>query len=169
MSKTGKILIKEEDEEGYVRPIETYTDRLTKEEIAEKLIDYVKVDDIFKVPVGSFIRYFTIDNEGNKKFRLGGELISVDGYPNYIRLASGKVKWSVQAKTAIFFRRMDYNEIKKEFEEELKNKDKIIENNEKTIKQLLHKIKTLESRLENTRRNSRESIPKSRSSRKPRP
>ena len=55
-----KINTKRLTKENYARPPETYTERLTKEDIKEKLADYQKVDDISTVPIGTHIRYFTV-------------------------------------------------------------------------------------------------------------
>ena len=46
--------------------LKTLQDKLTKEEIKEKLEDYIEVEDINKVPLNTHIRYFSIKN-GNKK------------------------------------------------------------------------------------------------------
>ena len=67
----------------YRRPEKTFTDKLTKAEIEEKLEDYKKVDDIYRVPLSSHIRYF-IMSKGEKKFRTGDLIVRNDGLPKYI-------------------------------------------------------------------------------------
>lgn len=120
---------------GYVRPPLTYTDKLTKEQIETILLDYEKVDDITKVPIGTHIRYFE-DKEGELKFRVGG-ILAVMGAPDYIILKNNNVGWSVQIKRCIFFRRLTIKETKAEY-------DKIIAEKDKTINELNVYIRELE-------------------------
>jgi hypothetical protein len=114
------------NKDTYNKPSETYTERLTKDDIKEQLKDYVKVDDIKTVPLGTHLRYFTVVG-GKQVFRLGGYMINNNGLPNYIVLSNGKMTWSVQTKNAVFFRKLSVNEIKKEVVEsckqQLKEKD----------------------------------------------
>jgi hypothetical protein len=35
---------------------------MSQEEIDEKLADYIEIEDILKVPIGTHIRYFTIES-----------------------------------------------------------------------------------------------------------
>ena len=44
----------------YQRPRKTITEKLTPEEIEKKLEDYIQVPDIYKVPLGTHLRYFSI-------------------------------------------------------------------------------------------------------------
>ncbi len=46
--------------DGYTRPKHTIQDKMTEEEIEEKLADYLEVEDITKVPIGTHIRYYTL-------------------------------------------------------------------------------------------------------------
>ena len=60
---------------NYKPPDKTYQSSLSDTDIAKKLVDYerVKTSDIFKIPLGTHIRYFTINPKtGEKQFRLGG-------------------------------------------------------------------------------------------------
>ena len=100
---------------GYTRPDATYTDQLSKEQIEEKLEDYKKVDDMFQVPLGVHIRYFSNVN-GKLTFRMGGQLHKNTGLPDYVILNSGTVQWSVQVKDTIFYRKMTLSEIKNEYQ-----------------------------------------------------
>lgn len=112
---------------GYTRPEVTYTDQLSKEQIEEKLEDYKKVDDIFKVPLGVHMRYFA--NVGGKRvFRMGGQLYKNTGLPDYVILNSGTAQWSVQVKDTIFYRKMTLQEIKTEYQTII---DELIEKNKK--------------------------------------
>lgn len=108
--------------DNYKRPEQTYTEKLSKDEIKQKLEDYRKVDKIENVPVGTHVRYFT--KKGNTMaFRLGGIIIAVTGLPDYLILSSGGKSWSVQVKNSIFFARISLKEIQTEYEEIVSKKD----------------------------------------------
>ncbi len=132
----------------YKRPKITFTDKLTNEDIIDKLEDYEKVEDITKVPIGTHIRYFTMV-DGEKKFRLGGTLVRTQGLPKYIVLSNGQFSWSVQMKDVVsIFKKMSIVEIKQEYEdiiEELENTNKnlklLIMKQKEEIKNLYKKIK----------------------------
>ena len=113
----------------YERPKATKTDLLTPEEIKEKLEDYDKVEDIYKVSLGTHLRYFTVDDSGNKLFRMGGQLFRNNGLPTYIMLTNGNTKpWSVQIDNAIFYKKLTIDEIKEQYKNnEKKHLDKIKE------------------------------------------
>ena len=81
----------------------TVQESLSPDEIKKMLIEYILVDDIDKVPLGTHIRYFSEQN-GKKMFRLGGNLTKID--IEYIVLSNGKVTWSVQKATSTFFKKM---------------------------------------------------------------
>lgn len=100
----------------YKRPKLTLQDKLDEEEIEDKLDDYVEVENIGQVALGTHMRYFT-KVKGKKKFRLGGILINNSGLPKYVVLTNGKLSWSVQVKDTTFFRKMTVEEIKEEYEE----------------------------------------------------
>jgi hypothetical protein len=121
---------------GYDRPDITYTDQLSKEQVEEKLQDYKKIDDIFKVPLGVHMRYF-IKKDGQLLFRLGGQFHKNTGLPDYVILTNGKTQWSVQVKDTIFYVKMTLPEIKEEYENIIKG---LIEKNKK----LKQRIKELE-------------------------
>ena len=53
--------------DGYKRPKKTLTDKLSAEEIKNKLEDYIEVEDISKVPLNSHLRYFTEKYDEKKK------------------------------------------------------------------------------------------------------
>lgn len=129
---------------GYVRPAVTMTDQLSKEQIEEKLEDYVKVDDIYKVPLGVHMRYFSNVN-GKMVFRMGGLLHKNTGLPEYVILSTtptGKPGWSVQVKDTIFYRKMTLNEIKTEYQgiiDELIEKNKKLKDENKKLNEKLAK------------------------------
>ncbi len=93
---------------------------LSPDEIKEKLQEYSQITDINDAPLNSHIRYFTIDKNGKKQFRLGGFLTKVDN--DYIVLSNGKLSWSVQKNNSIFFKKMSYEELKQELIEKISNK-----------------------------------------------
>lgn len=124
---------------GYVRPTVTMTDQLSKEQIEELLEDYVKVDDIYQVPLGVHLRYFS-NIDGKMTFRRGGLLHKNTGLPEFVILAqnpSGKPGWSVQVKNTIFYRKMTLNEIKTEYQQII---DDLIAKNKK-LKDEIKKLK----------------------------
>jgi hypothetical protein len=111
---------------GFERPEITYTDQLSKEEIQDKLADYSKVEDIYKVPLGVHLRYF-VKKDGQMLFRMGGQLFKNNGLPEYVILKSGtNAQWSVQVKDTIFYRKMTLDEIKQEYEDIIKKKNEKI-------------------------------------------
>jgi hypothetical protein len=138
-------MIKITNTTNYIRPKTTLQEKLTSDEIEQKLEDYTEVDNINKIPIKSHLRYYTLkrDDKGNmsKVFRLGGNLINKDNSDKYIILSNGKVSWSVQTKNTIFYRKMKINEIKDEYEtiiEELKDEImKLKKDNKKYIKHIL--------------------------------
>ena len=91
---------------SYQRPKKTYQDKLTPEEIEEKLEEYVKVDDISKVSLNSHIRYFSLNAKtGKKEFRLGGFLTNRDQPDKFVILSNGSISWSVQEKQQYFLKK----------------------------------------------------------------
>jgi hypothetical protein len=118
------------DDKTYKRPDVTYQEKLTKEEIKEKLDGYVKVIDINDVPLNTHMRYFIIDKDGNKVFRTGGMLQNKDNADTYVILSNGKLSWSVQIENAIFFKKLTHNDelniIHEMYKKKLDEKDAII-------------------------------------------
>jgi hypothetical protein len=132
------------EKNGYKRPEVTFTDQLSKEQIEEKLEDYKKVDDIFKVPLGVHLRYFSNIN-GKMVFRMGGLLHRNTGLPDYVILSTsptGKPGWSVQVKDTLFYRKMTLQEIKIEYQsiiDELIGKNKKLKDENKKLNEKLVK------------------------------
>lgn len=143
MSKNKKPILVTLGEDKYKKPEITYTEKLTKDDIAEKLENYEKVTNINDVPIGTHIRYFTTEN-GEKKFRLGGLLINKSGLPEYVVISTGTRKWSVQTKDTIFFKQMSIPALRREYELKLNEKDKIIDTHERKIKELTQYIYDLQ-------------------------
>jgi hypothetical protein len=131
----SKPYVEKLDKTKYSRPKTTFTDKLSKSEIMSKLEDYTKTA-VDKIPLGTHVRYFVVNDDGKKIFRMGGQLTKNDGMPKYVILSNGKNSWSVQASTSIFFKKMSTPEIKQEYETKLLDKDK-------KIKELLTLIKQL--------------------------
>jgi hypothetical protein len=145
MTENKKIIKKSEGTEetynknGYSRPAVTMTDQLSKEQIEELLEDYKKVDDIYQVPLGVHMRYFS-NIDGKMVFRRGGLLHKNTGLPEFVILAqnpTGKPGWSVQVKDTIFYRKMTLGEIKNEYQSIIED---LIEKNKK-LKDELKKLK----------------------------
>lgn len=124
-------------DKSYKRPKVTYQEKLTADEIAEKLQGYVKVDDIADVPVGTHIRYFKINPDGSQMFRMGGLLQNKLNADKYVMLSNGKNTWSVQVKDTVFFRKMSHKEeieaLRAHYEKELEKKDAVISKLKKYI------------------------------------
>lgn len=120
-------------EDDYKRPKLTYQDKLSDNDVAEKLKNYKKVTDIYKVPQGTHLRYFTIDEKGETKFRLGGLLYRTDGLPNYVVLTNGSKSWSVQTETSVFYQKLSDTDIN--------NKIKKLEDKNRALKLLVKEYK----------------------------
>lgn len=137
--------------DNYNRPKHTIQDKMTEEEIDEKLEDYIEITDIKKVPINSHIRYFTLipDDKGQlkKSFRLGGFLKNKDNADKYIILTNNSVSWTVQIDTSILYRKMSIDEIKEEYETIIKDSEEQILNLKKDNKKLLKRILELEKNL----------------------
>ena len=143
--------------DNYKRPKKTLTDKLSAEEIKNKLEDYIEVEDISKVPLNSHLRYFTEKYDENKKksskvFRLGGFLINKNNYDKYVVLSNvpdtgvinnNKKTWSVNTKKSIFYRKQTMDEIKEDYKEELEELYDEVDKLKKQIKKLTAENKKL--------------------------
>jgi hypothetical protein len=105
----------------YKKPVKSFTEKLTKQEIKLLLQDY-KEEKPQHIPRGSHIRYFVKDNDGTMKFRMGG-VIKDNAYPKYMMVTNGKIDWSVQITNTIFYMRMNLTEIIEEYKQELLKKE----------------------------------------------
>ena len=111
--------------DNYERPKQTLQEKMSDAEITEKLRDYVKVESITDLEVGTHVRYFKNEN-GDLKFRLGGNVIKKDAEGRYIVLSNGKASWSAGTATCIFYRQLtladmreEHNREKQEYEQKL--------------------------------------------------
>jgi len=150
-------------DDSYKRPKKTLTDKLSAEEIKEKLEDYIEVEDISKVPLNTHIRYFTEKEDKDKKkkikvFRLGGFLVNKNNYDKYVILSNvpdtgvinaNKKTWSVNTKTSIFYRKQNLDEIKDQYQDELDELYDEVDNLKKQIK----KLKAENTKLKNKKSN----------------
>jgi len=129
----------------YIRPRKTITEKLTPHEIENKLEDYTPAPDIYKIPLGTHLRYFSIKNiNGQKKklFRMGGILNNNRGLPDYVVLSNGKSSWCAQVKTTEFWRKMTIQEIKDDYEEvidEYKNENDKLKRMVMQMKEMLRR------------------------------
>lgn len=97
-------------DKSYKRPKVTYQEKLSGDEIAEKLQGYEKVDNIADVPLNTHIRYFKKQPDGTQVFRTGGFLHNKQNADVYVMLSNGKSIWSVQVKDTIFFKKLSHND-----------------------------------------------------------
>lgn len=98
----------------------SYQNNLSPKEIKEKLEEYKRVDDITSIALNTHLRYFTINPKtGEKQFRLGGFLTKIDSTKGYLILSNGQLSWSVQIANTIFFKKMTFQELKKELVEDI--------------------------------------------------
>jgi hypothetical protein len=144
----------------------SYQNKLSPKEIKEKLEEYKRVNDISKVALDAHLRYFTINDKGEKLFRLGGFLRKIDLEKGYVILSNGQLNWSVQIKNSIFFQKMSFQDLKVELKEEIEKKylvqmKKIVDENKKLknalkdIKNQATKNKKKSSKKKSSKKNSK--------------
>ena len=97
-------------DKAYKKPDVTFQEQLTKEQIAEKMDGYEKVDDVMDVPLGTHLRYFLFDNAGKASFRTGGTLTNKTNGMVYVVLSNGTHTWCVQVNNAKFYRKLTHTE-----------------------------------------------------------
>ena len=129
----------------------SYQDNLSPDEIKEKLEEYKRVDDITTVGLNSHLRYFIVNEKnGDKQFRLGGFLTKIDKDKGYVVLSNGQLSWSVQIKNSIFFKKMTFQELKKELVEDVgkiyMEEIKKLKDENKKLKETLKEIKNQASK-----------------------
>ena len=137
------------DKDNYKRPELTYTDKLSKVQIKELLVDYEKINNIKEleqIPSGTHMRYFEMKNN-ELKFRTGGILTVVTGLPDYIILNNNKISWSVQVKNCIFFKRITIKQIREEYNKLLYENDAVIKGQQKLLSEQSNKIKQLNNKI----------------------
>ncbi len=158
LNKLENKIKNQQNKDNYKRPEITYTDKLSKSQIKELLIDYERINtvkDLEKIPPGTHLRYFEMKNK-ELKFRTGGVLTVNSGLPDYIILSNGKLSWSVQVAPCIFFKRVTIKQIREEYDKLLFKNDATIKGQQvllseqsKKIKDLLLEIKNLKDIIKN--------------------
>jgi hypothetical protein len=144
---------------GYKRPDKTYQDKLTYDEIKEKLKNYVKVKDLTTIPLNTHIRYIErkinpLTQKMETKFRLGGYLVNKKNVDKYIVLSNGRVKWSVQVPSTVFYmstKQMEEDSVltekeKNKYEKQIEELKLMIAEQELKIKKLKEKNKELKNK-----------------------
>lgn len=102
----------------------TATDMLTSEEIKDRLKNYERVnkEDSDKIVPGTRVQYFEELKDGSLKYRPGGTMI-VNKSPTYMVMSNGRITWSIQLEKIFLFKEKDYDTLKRDYEEKLKEKD----------------------------------------------
>lgn len=137
------------------RVYESVQDKLTADEIRNLLIGYEEIkniDDIKKLPTGTFLRYFSLDPESKQyKFRIGGKLIHTDQFPEKIALSNGHLaRWYVVVENTIFYRQLSYNEIVETVTKQEKIKyEKILTEQKNKYETLINQLKSKNKALSN--------------------
>ena len=140
----------------------SYQDKLSPDEIKEKLEEYKRVDDISTVSLNAHLRYFIINEKtGDKQFRLGGFLNKIDKEKGYVVLSNGQFSWSVQIKNSIFFKKMTFQELKKELIEDVgqiyNDEIKKLKDENKKLKDTLKEIKSQATKSKKTSKKKKKS------------
>lgn len=130
-------------DKSYVRPKVTLQEKLTAQDIADKLEGYERVEDISEVPLNTHLRYFVVHPDGKQEFRLGGFLHRKDNADEYVMMSNGKQSWSVQTKTAVFYRKLSQKEIVDMYEEKLREKDETIKKLKSWIRKRINEEKLI--------------------------
>ena len=128
----------------YKPPDNTYQSSLSDADIAKKLEDYtrVKTSDIFKIPIGTHIRYFTINPKtGEKQFRLGGSLNKFGENGEYIVCSNGTYSWSVQLSNSIIYKKLSISELKENVKDDSKKEMADLMKENKELKKMIKEIK----------------------------
>lgn len=147
--KLDMVKLYSEDNKDYVKPKQSFTERLSEQEIADLLSDYVetKADDLTH---GAHIRYLKKNKDTKKyEFRMGGTIFKIED--DYFTVSNGKYMWSVQKAGSIFYKKMSFVEKEKEFENTLFNKNKEIKGQAREIKE--HKLTIAEQNKELKQKN----------------
>jgi len=133
---------------NYKSSDKTYQSTLSKEDIAKKLEDYVRVESnkVITLPLNTHLRYFTINPKtGEKSFRLGGYLTKVGDNNEYVILSNNQLSWSVQLSNSLFYKKLTQNEFKNhiqsEVEEDFKSQMEQLIKENKELKKIIKQIK----------------------------
>ena len=135
----------------YKKKEKSYQEKLSPKEIKKKLEEYSQVDNITDVDVGTHLRYFTFNpNTGEKQFRLGGFLSKIDKDLRFVILQNGTFSWSVQINNTVFFRKMNFSELKDELIEKISKKfEKQVMKLKLENKNLKETLKEIKKQLKN--------------------
>lgn len=144
MSNTKRI-----GKDNYKKSKKTVQDKLSPSDIKEKLKDYMKVKDIFKVTLKTHVRYF-IKKDGKNTFRLGGFLSKKNEEKGYVILSNNNITWSVQVNNSTFWRKLSVEEIRQEYEETIRELAKENKALKKTLKQIKEKLEKNKSKKKGT-------------------
>ena len=125
-------------DDQYNKPPLTFTESLSKEEIKNLLEDYDQITSINELEKGTHVRYFSKLEDDKYKFRMGGIIIIIKD--KYVIISNGKLKWSVQIKDTIFFKKKSLSKIKDDHKNEKMKYEKIIDNQNKKIEELEKKL-----------------------------
>lgn len=130
---------------SYKRPKTTYQEKLSLDDISEKLQGYEQVHDIAEVPLNTHIRYFVKQKDGTQTFRTGGFLSNKQNADKFVMLSNGKQGWSVQVKGTVFFKKMSQKDeiaaIHAQYKKKLDEKDEVIAKLKKYIKTKINTTK----------------------------
>jgi hypothetical protein len=151
---------------GYRPPETTYQSTLTPEEIAKKLVDYERVskDDIFKIPIGTHIRYFSKNPKtGEKQFRMGGNLTKFGDNNEYLVCSNGNFSWSVQLEGTTIFKKLTIQEVKDKAKREVLDKK---DDNKNDMAKILQENKELKQMLKAIRDTTKEEKEKNKNKKK---
>jgi hypothetical protein len=139
--------------DGRENNVPSIQDKLTNEEIQEKLQNYIEVSDIDAVPINTHVRYYVKQGQ-EYKFRIGGFLKKKDNQ-KYVVLSTspdqnGKT-WSVNRATAEFYR------IKTKTEQLMENAERenedLLDKYQTTLQNQQKEIKKLRQSLERAKKN----------------
>jgi hypothetical protein len=122
----------------------SYQSTLSDVDIAKKLTDYTKIKspEVYKIPLGTHIRYFTVNPKtGEKEFRLGGTLNKLGDNNQYIVLSNGTFSWSVQLANSIIYKKLSINELKETVKEDTKKEMTDLQKENKELKKMIKQIK----------------------------
>nr|QBK89167.1 MAG: uncharacterized protein LCMiAC02_02610 [Mimivirus LCMiAC02] len=136
--------------DNYKRPRKTATDLLTLDKIEELLEDYVEVDNLFEVPLGTHMRYIlNAKIPGKAKFRYGGKLSHNKELKEkgYVMFNNGSVSWSVQVKGTQFYRRLTMKEIRNDYEQEIDGLEEEVRTLKKRLGKCMERNKILVNQL----------------------
>jgi hypothetical protein len=104
----------------YVKPTQSISEKLSEEDIINLLLDYQEVK-FENLQIGINTRYYSKNKDGKLDFKFGGILLKVNTKDGYCVFSAKGLTWSVQS-SCIFY-------------QEMSNKDKIKELQDKIQKQ----------------------------------